>query len=351
MPRSMKWPQAILLTASLCTAGAGATEHEQELLLDNGTLQVRATAGLGGRVLGLNLVGEPNLLKVGEAVRSQPDPRVAADADDIAYLGHDVWVGPQSQWWRHQQANPARRAAGANWPPDPYLAFARTTLERPAPQVLEFTGVASPVSGVRLHKRVALSPQRRDSVDLSVRAENVRRKPVAWDLWFNSRVSAATRVFVPLAQAADLRVQRPDQAGLQVPAHRIADGLFVLAPAELDAAQRGKFLLQPAAGWIAGFRGRQLLVIRFAHQPRARIHPEQGQVELYVDAVAGAAEDGLMELEVHAPYRQLAPGQAMQAGEHWTVLRYDGPADAASQRRFLCRQAPALSLHGACGDG
>lgn len=71
--------------------------------------------------------------------------------------------------------------------------------------------------------------------------------------------------------------------------------------------QRGKLLLQPSAGWMAGFAGGQVLVIRFMHQPLAAIHPEQGQVELYLDAPPQHPEQGLLEMEVHAPYRQLAP--------------------------------------------
>ncbi|MFP3821659.1 hypothetical protein SB658_23460, partial [Bacillus sp. SIMBA_008] len=55
-------------------------------------------------------------------------------------------------------------------------------------------------------------------------------------------------------------------------------------------------------------------------------------------------------VEVHAPYRQLAPGERMQAGERWTLLRYDGADQPAAQREFLCRQAPRLGLAHACGD-
>lgn len=339
------------LLACWCASALAGPAPVEEIALENGTLRLTVTPGLGGRVLGLQRDGEPNFLKIGEAVKDRPDPPVSADAGDIAYLGHDVWVGPQSEWWLHQQANPARRQARANWPPDPYLGFATTrTLER-TPASLALLGVESPVSGVQLRKRFALSRERPDSVELQVEARNVRKQAVAWDLWFNTRVLAATRVFVPVSSApADVRIQ-PAGEGFSVPAHVRADGMLVLSTKDDRAAQRGKFLLQPAAGWMAGFQGRQALVIRFAHQPRERIHPEQGQVELYVDAPAGDASAGLLEMEVHAPYRHLAPGASMQAAERWTLLRYDGPDEAAAQRRFLCEQADALALAGACPPG
>lgn len=318
-------------------------------VMDNGVIRLTVTPTLGGRVLGFQRSGGPNLIKVGEAVQRQPLPTVSAAANDIPYFGHDVWVGPQSAWWQHQDANPARRAAHANWPPDPYLSFATTTVTERFPRRLQLRGVDSPVSGVRLHKTFALSPQRADSMLLQVRAQNVRKTAVAWDLWFNTRVPSSTRVLVPVAAAADIRVQPSDGAGYAPPQYALQDGMMALAAAPPGSAgQRGKLLLQPSAGWIAAFAGAQAWVIRFAHQPRELIHPEQGQVEFYLDASAADPGGGLLEIEVHAPYRTLAPGQKMQAEEQWTLLDYAGGDDPAQQRSFLCQHAVALALNGAC---
>lgn len=334
----------LLLLPWTCPASA---EDVQRLRLDNAALEFELTPAFGGRVLGLRLRGEPNLLKIGEAVQAQPSPRVAADAGDIAYLGHDVWVGPQRDWWLQQRVNPARRAAAANWPPDPYLGFATTTVVSASTRAIELLGVASPVSGVQLRKRFALSTQRADTLVLDVEARNIRQDPVAWDLWFNTRVDSATRVFVPMAQPGDLRLQA-EAPGFAAPAFRHAAGVLVLAADGDRRPQRGKLLIQPSAGWMAAFRGRQMLLLRFDHQPRERIHPQQGQVELYLDAPADGAAGGLLELEVHAPYRTLVPGARMQAGEQWTLLRYPGADNVQAQRAFLCGQAAELGLDGAC---
>jgi len=334
-------------------APALAAPPAAPLVLDNGHVRLEATDAFGGRVLAWHLVGEPNVLKVGDAVHTQPRPTLSPQAGDIAYLGHDVWVGPQSGWWLHQDANPARRAAAANWPPDPYLSLARTRIVARDGQHFVLEGVDSPVTGVRLHKTVRLDPAAPDSVLFEAQARNIRDSPIAWDLWFNTRVAANTRVFVPVADATtDVDLKPTGEAGTTAPRHAWAAGLFELTahPGDDALIQRGKYRIQPAAGWLAGFAGHQLLLIRFAHQPRERIHPEQGQVELYLDAASRAPADGLMELEVHAPYRQLAPGEQMQAGERWTLLRYDGPDQPAAQRDFLCRQAAQLGLDHACGS-
>lgn len=338
------------MCAQTQTAPRPVPDAVERVRLSNDVIALTATPAFGGRILAFQLAGQPSVLKVGTAVDRQPDPQVSASAGDIPYLGHDVWVGPQSQWWLHQTVNPQRKADGAVWPPDPYLSLAATRIEARTARELSLDGVPSPVSGVQLRKRIALSSVRADSVDVHASARNIRDRPVAWDLWFNTRVAADTRVFVPVAQATDIRVQPPSDAGTEAPRYLLHDGLFALRaePRADGATQRGKLLLQPSAGWMAGFAGAQVLVIRFEHQPQARIHPEQGQVELYLDAPFPSPERGLLEMEVHAPYRTLAPGAQMQAQERWTLLRYDGADTLQAQRDFLCSKASELELEHAC---
>lgn len=320
--------------------------------LENSTIVLEVTPELGGRGLSFSLKDHPNLLKVGEAVQSQPTPVVSATADDIGYLGHDVWVGPQQEWWMHQDANPARRDAKANWPPDPYLAFATTKIIEQTPSRLVLEGVDSPVSGVRLRKTFQLSAAQADTVEVHASARNIRDNDIARDLWFNTRLPSSTRVYVPVADADDVRVESFTDTAIGPLLPRIENGLFSLDSPPLPngmTARRGKVFAQPAAGWMAGFAGKQLFVIRFPHHPRELIHPAQGQIELYLDDQADASK-GLLEMEVHAPYRTLKPDEEMQAMESWTVLAYGGPDTREAHTEFLCTvAAPQLALAGACG--
>ena len=344
----MKCSLAIALLSVSMKASAVEVIH-----LENDAIVLEVTPAFGGRGLGFSLRERPNLLKVGDAVRTQPAPTVSATADDIGYLGHDVWVGPQEQWWMQQTVNPARRDAKANWPPDPYLAFGKTRIIERTPTRLVLEGQDSPVSGVRLRKTYALSASRDDTVELQASARNIRDTPVSWDLWFNTRTPGSTRVYVPVADAADARVESSTGSGIVAVASRVEGGLFSFERSPLPAgaiARRGKVFLQPSAGWMAGFSSGQLFVIRFPHQPRDLIHQAQGQIELYLDEQADPGES-LLEMEVHAPYRTLAPGEEMQASESWTALAYDGADTRESHAAFLCKvAAPQLSLAGACGE-
>lgn len=309
--------------------------------IENGLIALEVTPELGGRGLAFSLKGRPNLLKTGEPLATRPRPEVSATADDIGYLGHDVWVGPQSQWWAHQDANPMRREARANWPPDPFLAFADTRILERTSTRLVLEGVDSPISGVRLRKTFQLSADRPDTVEVRAAARNIRGTDIAWDLWFNTRTPSYTRVYVPVDSDGDVRVQSSAEQTIGPLMPRTERGLFTLdwsALPEGMSARRGKVLIQPSAGWMAGFASGQLFLIRFPHHPRSQIHPEQGQVELYSDDTADEAA-GLLEMEVHAPYRTLKPGEEMEAVEWWTALPYDGADTREAQVAFLCGEA------------
>lgn len=329
---------ALLSLLTACPAIAGQPER---IRLQTPEAVLEVTPALGGRVLHFSAPGLPNLLKVGTEVDTQPFPEVSAHANDIAHFGHDVWLGPQSGWWTDQSVNIARRDARAPWPPDPFLSFAVTRVVEREPDRLALEGIDSPVTGVRLRKTFGFEPEDPATLVLHVVARNIRDRPVERDLWFNTRSSTAMRVYVPVADEDDVRLESHE--GLAPPAWRIERGLLSLLspplPEGMDT-RRGKLFMQPSAGWLAGFADGQAFIIRFQHHPVDRIHPEQGQVELYVEHGADPAT-GLLELEVHAPFHTLAPGETMAASERWSVLRYVGDDDPVAHASFLCTVAAA----------
>src|SRR5690606_33848304 len=75
----------------------------------------------------------------------------------------------------------------------------------------------------------------------------------------------------------------------------------------------GKVLFQPTEGWFAAFNKKQLLIVQFPHQPIENIHPEQGQLEFYMDYNPANDKWNVLEMEVHAAYKKLKPGEEMQA--------------------------------------
>lgn len=340
--RAMRLPLLATLAGLVASSVATAAEPvaPARARLESPALVVEVSPRLGGRMLHLSLPGAPNLLRVGDAVDSQPDPKVDARGENIPYFGHEVWVGPQADWWKFQTLNAARRKAEAVWPPDPWLAHASTRVLEQGPIRLALEGAASPVSGVQLVQTFNLAPDR-TALEHVVEMRNIRKQPVSRDIWFNSRVSPQTRVYVPVpADGSGVRVRSDTEDGYDSLVTSTADGLFsleLLPPGEGLVGRRGKVFIQPGAGWIAGFNAGQAFVIHFEHHPLERIHPDQGQVEVYLDWRPDPTYSSLMELEVHAPYTTLEPGASTSAREWWFVRRYDGPDRRDAQVAFLQR--------------
>lgn len=337
MPRSSQSCLALGLACAFISTAIAAPDQLPAHRFDNGVVQARISEVAGGRLLSFALAGKPNFLLIDESA-GNPEAPPDAHSGYIRYQGHEVWIGPQREWWVHQDLNPARAAAKATWPPDPWLSLAKYTLVDKQGDQIALDSPASPVSGVQLRKRYALVADRPDSLRLEAEATNRSGKPAGRDIWFNTRVPAHTRAYVPVASKDDMRIE--PAGALQT---TLEDGLLSLdLPAPGQDARKGKLFVQPSHGWVAAFRDGQALVIRFAHQPHAAIHPAQGQVELYQDANPAAPDKGMLEIEVHAPYVELAPGQTMKAAELWTILPYDGPATRAAHLAFLRRHAAQL---------
>ena len=347
---------ALLLGVALC-ANAAATEETagpavaapapERVRLDDGHLQVEVAPAIGGRVVHLSLPGRGNVLKVGPALDTVPAPEPAADGPDLPYFGHELWLGPQSRWWQDQDVNPQRRAAAAPWPPDPWLAHARNRIVERSAHALVLEGVASPVSGLQASQSFRLSGRAPATLELAAEAVNRRDRALRRDLWFNTRLPAGSRVFAPVARPEDARLRADGDAVFDGPVAWWEDGLYSLQlvpPPPGKAGRRGKVFIAPSAGWIAGFNAGQLLLIRFERQDDARIDPEHGQVEIYQQWHHDDPQAGILELEVHAPLRTLAPGETMRAGETWTVFPYDGPDTLQAQREALEAALRSLGL-------
>lgn len=309
----------------------------ERIQLKNDVLALELTPAIGGRVLSLALQGQPNFLLVTDEVIKKPKPDVTPSSQNIGYFGHETWVGPQSQWWQQQLLNTERRAAKAIWPPDPYLILSAHTVQEKNAQQVIMKSPASPVSGVTLQKQFTLVDNNPNQIQLNVSAQNIRDTAVAWDIWFNTRVPHTTAVYVPVASESDVRVTNFTDDHYGPLTSEFTDGLWSLINSDSTTheGRKGKAFIQPSLGWMAAFRDQQLLIIQFPLQPKSSIHPEQGQIELYQAFINAESDKGLLELEVHAPYKKLEPNATMQASEVWWLMAYSGENNATAHRAFL----------------
>ena len=332
---------------SVVLGATNASAEIERLKLNNGVVKADITPEIGGRLVSFSLNDQPNFLLLADLNTKDTRPQVTPESDNIGYLGHEMWVGPQSQWWVQQKANAKRAVEKAVWPPDPYLILAKNTVLEHSAERVVLKSPESPVSGVQMVKAYALVPERKNSLRLQVRATNIRKENVAWDLWFNTRVPSNTLVYVPVADAADVLQKKLEDASNAPLVYTINDGVLSLdmtQPPAGKVSRKGKLMIQPSQGWMASFRDKQVFIVQFPLQPKSTIHPEQGQIELYNEYNPSNLAEGLMEMEVHAPYKQLAPKEFMIADETWTILEYKGPATRNAHVAFLRKLAPELGF-------
>lgn len=309
------------------------------LYIENGGTRLGILPEVGGRIVFLSRNGAPNILKSDKKLWDEAE-RLEPAADQLefrAYNGAEAWVGPQSEWWKHQDLNEEQSRSTLFWPPDPYISYGAFTIERHISCEVVLVGPDSPISGIRFKKHIHITAD--GVVHYDVEATNVRKEPVAWDLWLVARTSGNNPTFVPVASPFDVNVTPPTHPDYEGPApYSVKDGYFTFTPERRDVSYEActaKAFINPSRPFIATLSGRDLLVIRFDHHYASDIHPEHKEVEIYNYA---SADDGvLMEMEYHAPYRTLQPGETMSTSQTWEILPFSG---------FISRESITSYLNG-----
>jgi hypothetical protein len=318
-------------------AGPG---EEHLLLLEDDRYVVGLLPAVGGRLVVFRLREGANVIlsdpaQWPDAATTAPEP--GPDSRWTAYNGHIAWLGPQHEWWIHQDANPKRRDAAAHWPPDPYLIYGRYTALEQSPSHAVLEGPPSPLSGVTFTKTYRLEG---GGLTVSVRATNTSAHERSWDLWSVTRFAGETTApFVPLPEKqADFWVKwdsgNPQTRGMVF--YEVVDGHFTLqmgADAGPGTARNHvKYFMNPGAPYLAAFQAgicfRKQIEIA-AEDPA----PNQGRVEIYANRSHG--EPGLLEVEHHGPYTTLQPGESMELRERWELHRYSGAHQPTAQTAFL----------------
>jgi len=311
--------------------------------ISDGDIEVGVIPDLGGMVALLRIVGKPNILKADQSLWDKPPMpprRFGPNPVWTPYNGHIVWLGPQSEWWAQQDKSPKKRRERAVWPPDPYINNGYyDVIERSDTEVV-MKGPDSEFSGVRLVKSVKI---KNSKVLFNVRAENIRNAPVSWDLWLNTRVDGYARCYAPVSSMEKVRIDAPNGAGGDEACVFSSGGGYCFVeprkPSKGKERRWGKAFIQAGKGIMAAFASSQALIMKFNRHAPALIHPEQALVEFY-NITTNNRDDALTELEYHAPYKTLAPGESMEAGQVWELYPFKLKPAHEECVEFLKAQGP-----------
>jgi hypothetical protein len=322
----------VILGAGFVALASGSADLEKgaagmELIeLTNGSVVLGVIPPLGGRVVLLKTPGGENVLDSDPKHWKPPYPQPALGTPFRSWNGRIVWAGPQTGFWSQQDLRPDLKKEKAGWPPDPFNETGRFEVLERRPTFLKLKGATSPVTGLALEHEYEITGERK--VRLKTTATNGRPTPVAWDLWPNTRVRPEGHPYALLDAMQMLRMDGPPPGDADQGAYpsEVRGGWLTLPPGRKPESGRKKLwakaYVRPAAGLIAYFHGRQMLLMRAPIVPREKLHGEQAFIEMYRGVAKG---EDILELEMHGPHVTLAPGAATSFEQTFELLDYDGP--------------------------
>lgn len=327
-----------LLINLIFFSGCKDIQPSQLIILRNNHIEVGVLPEVGGRVVFLRKPGLPNVLKSDSLLWTDSKahkPAISPFSGFKPFNGHIVWIGPQKEWWAHQDLNPERREHKSDWPPDPYIIYGHFEITVQNDTLIKMVGPDSPVSGVRLEKEISITQA--GIVTFTATLVNSIDKEVSWDIWMNTRLDGFAKCWVPVSEDGILDLMKKDTERTEATPYEIDSGFFTYLPSIPGAGHQEQVQearLNPSAGYMAGFNNGQMLLIRFDKLDQNVIHPNHGQVELY-SYVDRSGKDTLLELELHGPYKTLTPGESISLTESWQLFPYDGDNTSEAQLRFI----------------
>jgi hypothetical protein len=247
------------------------SSRDSVIFLENESVKVAFLPGVGGRLVFLGRPGGDNLLKSDTSLWREPvEERIvpSPESEWKSYFGHTIWPGPQSEWWEHQDMNANRRDEKSRWPPDPYLIYAPYRLVQQTDTSVWMEGPPSPVSGVQLKKKYALSGS---GLEIEVIMTNISDAPVSWDIWSNARFEGSTLSFVPACEEGVTRVRSTETENVGGLDSVMFEGAFSLASPSLESGKSqwsSKAFLHPGQGAIVAVRNKSMLEMSFDYVER-----------------------------------------------------------------------------------
>lgn len=168
---------------------------ERIVKLESAGFVALVNINVGGRLVFFGRKGGENMIKsdkflLEETVQSEIIPD--AFTDFVQFYGQEVWIGPQTQWWKHQTINMERRNSPINWPPDPYVSFGKFEIVEKSDCKLVIQGCVSEVSGLSLKKTFSFDED--GAIHCTVEATFHGDGDTTIDLWNIVRVAGENEI-------------------------------------------------------------------------------------------------------------------------------------------------------------
>ena len=308
-----------------------STERPDVVWLENDDVRLGLVPDLGGRLLSATVDGHETLWRDGELLDEhlhprghRPEPVAGQLADWVNYGGDKTWPAPQG--WE----GPGEWAG----PPDPVLdsgPYAYRITERHDSVSVAMTSRDDPRTGLRLSRTFTVRAGRPGWV-LDVVGTNTSDRSVEWALWNVVQRAAGE----PAEGGVFIGIERgrgpgdvPVVAGTGVPQFEVVAADRVRVPHQEVV---GKVGFRSASGWIAHSAGGTTTAISFDVEDAT--YPDGGcRVEVWLEHPVAEPllhlgglrpRATVVEVEVLAPLRVLAPGESMSLRLRCVAARSGG---------------------------
>lgn len=170
---------------------------ERIVKLEAAGVEALINLNVGGRLVFFGREGGGNLIKSDKYLLEQTvEKEIIPNAftEFAQFYGQEVWIGPQTQWWKHQTINMERRNSPINWPPDPYVSFGKYNIVEKSVSSLVIESGISEVSKLSMRKRFSFNEN--GVLECFVEATYHGDGETTIDLWNIVRVAGENEIHI-----------------------------------------------------------------------------------------------------------------------------------------------------------
>ena len=310
--------------------------NNKTIILNHKDIELVILPHIGGRLVSINHDDSANILSSDSSLWNHKFDKAIEEYtsfDILQFRGHSTWVGPQSEWWIHQEIDQEKKNNRDTWPPDPFLDYGYFEILRQTNNSIELLGKKSKYTGVQIKKSYKILDN--GFVELKAKATNICNEEISWDLWFNTRLPGNCKSYIPIENNNNLRVEiSPENEVLE---YSIINNFFTFdeqTPSKEFNQVSSKAFIIPKSPYIFSFNAGYLFIIHINIFDKNDVHPEHGMVEVY-NAISHNTEDSLLELEYHSPYSTIKPNESIEIEQVWELVKYNGINSRADHVAFI----------------
>lgn len=310
------------------------TNNEERLLiLRNNEIVLGIWPEAGGRIVVYRYKKGRNVLLADPKQWGNKVVEPNENSHFTPYYGHNIWLGPQSDWWSQQDVNQVRLKRKSAWPPDPYLVMGKYEIIEKTTTKVVLRSPISPISGVQLTKTYTIGEGSHvlHEYELVNKSKHVKK----WDIWTMTRVPGRQFGYCYIGKGK--KTISTDGGALPICTLNGFVYFDYLLKNAVKNPSNKLFVTPDNSLFLATFNETTCFIKTSQKVLKTSIHPNHAACEIYQmpekDHVFNSEPQ--LELEFHSRYETLRQGQKLSFKERWELFSYEGNMNPDAHVTFL----------------